>query len=420
MKYKVFLIGNGGRESAIAYSLRKSNLLDSLKVYIGNASFKKEEIVFKETFNIQDKQDYQNFIRRENFDLVVVGPEQFLVDGICDWTEEVDILCFGPNKGCSQIESSKEFAKQLMKEAKVSTADYEIFDIYTKALSYLKKQTFPLVVKLDGLAAGKGVSVCKNIEEAEHFLKEIFIKLKFGKNPRVLIEECITGFETSVFALCDGKNYVLFPPSQDHKRAYDNDQGPNTGGMGAFCPTPKVLKALLKKISKEVFDRIFSILIQKKQFYRGLLYAGLMIDQQENIKVLEFNCRFGDPETQVVLPLLEDDLLDLMLQVAKGHLKTKKLNFKKESSCCVVVAAEGYPNSYKKNIEINLDESKEFLLFYAGAKNVQGRILSDGGRILSIVSTDKNLNDAKQKVYTYLSQYNIKNTFFRTDIAKDF
>ena len=420
MKYKVLLIGNGGRESAIAYSLKKSPLLKSLKVYIGNASFEKDEIIEENELDILNKKKYQSFITNHKFDLVVVGPEVPLVNGISDWTKEVNILCFGPSQFCAQIEGSKKFAKEFMKECDIKTANYEVFQNYEDAIFHLEKSSFPTVLKLDGLAAGKGVLVCESLNQGKNFLDEIFLKNTFGKNPKLIIEDFLQGVETSIFAVCDGKDYMLFPPSQDYKRAYEDDKGPNTGGMGSFCPKLDISPKMLEKIKLEVFDKIFQNFSKKNKPYQGLLYAGLMIDKDENIKVLEFNCRFGDPETQSILPLMETDLLDVMIQSASGKFQIKKLEFSKKASCCVVVASKGYPNSYKKNIKVILNNDEKVLIFYAGIKRVENYCLSNGGRILSVVSLGDSLEVARDRVYSYLEDHKIDDTFYRKDIARRF
>lgn len=417
---KVLLIGSGGRESALAYKLRKSPLIKQLKVYPGNAGFPPEELYPKAAFDIKSKVSVQEFILREKIDFVVVGPEEPLVDGISDWVSELKIPCFGPSAYCAKLEGSKDFAKQIMREFGVPTADYEVFTDIVLAKNFTKTKVYPLVIKADGLAAGKGVTIASSEEEAYGALEEIFVQNKFGASGRsVLIEEFMKGEEASVFAVCDGENFLLFPASQDHKRAYDGDTGPNTGGMGAYTPAPIVDNHVLRKVKELIFRPMLEGLKSKGHPYRGLLYAGLMIENG-NPRVVEFNCRFGDPETQTLMLLLEDDLLEVMLESANGKLKRNDLNFYDGFSAVVVLAAEGYPGDYVKKIPLD-SLPKEFgdetHIFHAGTEFLEGIPVSTGGRILGITSKGKTLAEAVNRCYSLLNSHPIENTFYRKDIA---
>jgi len=418
---KVLLIGSGGRESALAYKLRQSTMLKELKVYPGNGGFPENELVPEGSIDLKDKKSVQDYVQKNGILFVVVGPEEPLIDGISDWLQEIDVPCFGPSKYCAQLEGSKHFAKELMKELKVPTARYASFTSFETALEYIQTHPLPIVVKFDGLAAGKGVVVCSSKTEAENFLQEIFLQHKFGTTTnKVVIEEFLEGEEASIFALCDGENYVIFPAAQDHKRAFDNDTGPNTGGMGAYAPTPVVTPEIYEKVKSEIFTPIFAGLKQKGNPYRGLLYAGLMIDKLKNPKVVEFNVRFGDPETQCLMLLLENDLLQIMWECATSKLTVKELNFKDGFATVVVLAANGYPNSYKKFIPLNLKESadKNIFVFHAGTKRTNSGLVSSGGRILGITSFANSLQESVKNCYRYLTENPISDTFYRKDIAK--
>jgi phosphoribosylamine---glycine ligase len=416
---KVLLIGNGGRESAIAYKIKQSKLLSELKVYPGNGGFLREEIIPKNTFNLKNKESVQKFVIQEKFEFVIVGPEEPLVDGITDWMDEISIPCFGPSKYCANLEGSKDFAKNLMKEFNVPTANYETFYDYENAIKYLQNKKLPIVIKADGLAAGKGVTVALDKTEAIHALESIFIERKFGSSgSKVVIEEFMEGEEASIFAICDGNNFLVLPAAQDHKRALDGDKGPNTGGMGAYAPAPIIKDEILEKVKEKIFKPMLNGLKIKGYPYKGLLYAGLMIFNNEP-KVVEFNARFGDPETQALMLLLEDDLLQIMYESAKGKFTIDKLNIKKGFSTIVVLAASGYPGDYSKGMEINFKnpESNSTIIFHAGTQISEDKILSNGGRILGIASFAETLQQSVDLCYHYLKNNQVQNTFFRKDIA---
>lgn len=417
---KVLLIGSGGREHAIAYKLKQSPLLSQLKVYPGNGGFTTEELLPSNCMNLKDKESVQNLIRQEKFDLVVVGPEEPLVDGIADWLAEIGVDCFGPSAYCAGLEGSKEFAKKIMAQAGVPTAKYGYFTSYESAAAYVEEQGVPIVIKADGLAAGKGVSVCESKPQAIAALEDIFHKQKFGqKNQSVVIEELMRGEEASIFAITDGENFLTFPAAQDHKRAYEQDTGPNTGGMGAYVPTPMVTESLEKKVQDCIIRPMIKHLKASGHPYCGLLYAGLMMDDQQNPRVVEFNCRFGDPETQAIFMLLESDLLELMLAACQGNIGGKQIQWSDDSASVVVLAAKGYPGSYPKDIVLQLPESTsaDTVVFHAGTRQENGQILSNGGRILAVASRGKNLSESLTKNYSYLQLIATDDTFYRKDIG---
>lgn len=433
-RWKVLLIGGGGREHALAHFILQSPKLKELKVYPGNGGIPNSLLIQngKIGWKVEDKETFQNYIKSENFDLVVVGPEEPLVNGLGSWCREVGIPCYGPGILGAKLEGSKEFAKKIMKEANVPTAHYESFTEYEKALSYVQTKGAPIVIKADGLAAGKGVTVCFDINQAKIALEEIFIHKKFGESGnKVVIEEYLEGEEASIFAICDGKNFLLLPAAQDHKRAFDGDTGPNTGGMGAYCPAPVVKPETLEQIQKEIISPIINKMAELGEPYIGTLYAGLMIGKDHKAKVIEFNCRFGDPETQAVLLLIENDLLELLMKAATCSLSDlNELNIYPGYASVVVVAAEGYPGDYVKNIPLDVidelqpiheikNKKDEIIIFHAGTKRTEsGNLISSGGRIFGIANRSKNLKESIDKNYEFLDTFHIPSTFYRKDIGR--
>jgi phosphoribosylamine--glycine ligase len=415
---KVLLIGSGGREAAIAYKILQSPLLKELKVFPGNGGFSPESILLKNDIDLKSKTSVINFVLKEKFDLVVVGPEEPLVDGLADWMQEISVPCFGPSSACAKLEGSKDFAKSLMFEFGVPTASYKTFTNLEESIQYIQNHSLPIVIKADGLAAGKGVMVCDTILTAQNFLNEIFIDNKFGNSgSKVVIEEFLKGEEASVFAISDGENFIMLPALQDHKRVGEGDTGLNTGGMGAYCPAPVFTDKVKKQVEEEVFSRMFSGLKTRKTPYKGLLYAGLMIEN-DSAKVVEFNCRFGDPETQALLLLIEDDFLKLLYDASTFNLKQKSIQIKNGFSSVVVLASLGYPGEYIKNIPIELSsQNPNVQIFHAGTKIVDGKVLSTGGRILGIASTAKTLKESLELSYNLLNSNPIPNTFYRKDIG---
>lgn len=421
-KLRVLLLGSGGREHAIAESILKSHLLGDLKVFPGNAGFEKNSILPQHSINWNDKLQFQNSIRGQ-YDLVIVGPEDPLVNGVSDWCEEIGIACFGPSAYCAQIEGSKDFAKNLMLESGVPTAKFQTYNDYNLALEYTKDKSLPFVIKADGLAAGKGVTVCTELHQVETALKEIFLEKKFAENGnRVVIEDFLEGEEASIFAICDGENYVLLPPAQDHKRAFNNDEGPNTGGMGAYCPAPIATSQVIEKVKSKIVEPILQKFIERKSPYKGVLYVGLMIHPSGEPYVVEFNCRFGDPETQAVLQLIQSDLLEIFWNISTHNFKSNvSLELSSDFSSIVVLASNGYPGEYIKNIPIHLEKkfNSEPKIFHAGTKFAKdGSLVSCGGRVLGIVSTGKTLKESIDKTYNFIKTMTHPSLFFRTDIGR--
>jgi phosphoribosylamine--glycine ligase len=417
----VLVVGSGGREHALALKIKQSPNLLNLYIMPGNpgTAFLGENV----QINSSNQKEVLNFCNEKEIDLIVIGPEQPLVDGIADVLRENKFNVFGPNKNAAQIEASKSFAKEVMEEADVPTAGYIEFSAknYNLAKEYIKEKKYPCVVKADGLAAGKGVFVCSSSEEAEEALNAIFLDKAFGDSgEKLLVEDFLEGEEASVFAICDGEDFICLPASQDHKRIGDNDTGKNTGGMGAYAPAPIVTPKIFEEIKNRIISPTLKTLKKRNNSFIGCLYAGLMITE-DGLKVIEFNCRFGDPETQVVLPVLEGDFLRLLYTAAIGDLDKKLVTYNGGASVCVVAASKGYPDSYKKGFEITgLDELPlDIIVYHAGTKEQNGKILTKGGRVLGVTSaiSEFNLLLAKEKAYKALSKINFENIYFRRDIA---
>lgn len=418
---KVLLLGSGGREHALFWKLSQSPRLSRLEVTPGNGGFPLESIR-ADAPPLSEIAKLVGFIQKEKYDLVVVGPEQPLVDGLVDALQGVCPV-FGPSKIPAGLEGSKEFAKAFMIRHNIPTAGAESFTEAPLAIEYLRKvnkmEGPPFVIKADGLAAGKGVTVAADLATAERAVKEALVDNRFGASgSRILIEDFLRGTEASVFALCDGERAMAFVAAKDHKRAYDNDQGPNTGGMGAFTPVSVVTPDIMKQVQEEVLDRAVQGMKADGTPYRGLLYAGLMIDQGR-ARVVEFNARFGDPETQALMRLLDEDLLDLCEKSALGTLPNRPLKFKPGAALVTVLAAEGYPDEYRKNISLkNLDKAqRDIIIFHAGTRREGDSTLSTGGRILGVTATGKDLTEARSKVYEFMENVAVPGTFYRKDIG---
>ncbi|NWG29422.1 MAG: phosphoribosylamine--glycine ligase [Ignavibacteriaceae bacterium] len=417
----VVIIGSGGREHAIALKIKESSTLNKLYILPGNpgTKFLGENV----SINPSEQSKVVEFCKDNKIDLVVIGPEQPLVEGLANLLRENGINVFGPNKEAAQIESSKYFAKQVMKEAGVPTAKYIPFtsNMLEPAKDYIRNKKYPCVIKADGLAAGKGVFVCNNPMEAEDALNLIFHDKVFGESgEKVLVEEFLTGEEVSVFAVCDGNEFVCLPASQDHKRIGDNDTGKNTGGMGAYAPAPMVTPKLFEEIKNRIFYPVIKTLSKRNSSFVGCLYAGLIITD-EGPKVIEFNCRFGDPETQVVLPILKGDFLHLLYTAAIGNIDKAAVEYNGGSSVCVVAASKGYPDSFERGFEISglNEQHADIIIYHAGTKEINGKIVTNGGRVLGVTSVlpDFNLMLAKDLAYKALAKINFKNIYYRKDIA---
>lgn len=420
-KKNVLLIGSGGREHALAYKISLSNSLNKLFISPGNPGTiplgKNISIAINDTTVLID------FCAKNKIDLVVVGPEQPLVDGIADTLKANGFLVFGPSILAAEIESRKSFAKGLMKKYSIPTADYEEFDSceISDAKRYLKESSYPLVIKADGLAAGKGVIICSTPAEAIKAVDEIFVNNIFGvSGSKIIIEKFMLGEEASVFAVTDGERFLCLPSAQDHKRIGDNDTGKNTGGMGAYSPAPIITNLLLEDIKRTIISPVLKALNLEGRKFIGCLYAGLMINES-GPKVVEFNCRFGDPETQAVVLTLSGDFLQLLFSAASGCLDMECCSYNGGSAVCVVAASNGYPDQYEKGFEIKgLDYKEEgVIIFHSGTRELDGKVLTNGGRVLGVTAFSESLNisSAKEKAYKALDHINFKDIYFRKDIA---
>lgn len=416
----VLLLGSGGREHALAWSIAKSDKLDQLFTAPGNPGT--AQLGTNVALSLSDFDAILDFIENKKIDLTVVGPEQPLVNGITDFLEEKGHRVFGPSKYAAQLEGSKKFANEFMKKNRIPTADFETYnsDSFDQALRDIKnKDQYPVVLKADGLAGGKGVFICESEEEVEKRLQELKEEDRFSDAAQTLVvEEFMQGEEASVFVISDGKTAKIIHYAQDHKRIGEGDTGLNTGGMGAYCPTPVIGERMLQIVEKEIILPTISALLLDEHPYKGILYCGLMITQ-EGPKVVEFNCRFGDPECQAILPSLESDLLDLMDAAANEKLGPKDVKVDDKYRCCVVLASEGYPVEYEKGKKISgIDKvSQDAFVFHAGTKEQSGEILTDGGRVLSVVGAGDTLQQAIDKTYREVEKISFDKMYYRSDIG---
>ena len=414
---KIAIIGSGGREHALAFQLKKSKKITKLYCIPGNAGT--NSISENVNLNINNFCEVYNFIRKENIELVIIGPEKPLVNGIVDYLIKKNIKVFGPNKKVSQLEGSKIFTKKICKKYKIPTAKFGIFKNKEDTLKFIKNKKMPLVIKSDGLAAGKGVYICKNLTYARKAITEIFGG-KFGKANQILVEEFLGGEEMSFFIISDGLNYKCFNTAQDHKRVGEKDTGKNTGGMGAYSPSGLINKVLEKKIIKKIIKPTLIAIKEMKQHYKGFLYAGLMIKNNEPY-LIEYNVRMGDPECQTILPLLKTDLLDLIIACCDSKLLKKKVEWHKKKSLCIVLCSNGYPENYKKNIEIpklkKLKIKQNNYLFHAGTKKIENKVYAVGGRVLNFVSISDNFLKSRNEIINQLKKLNWNRGFYRSDIG---
>ena len=409
---KVLVVGSGGREHALVKSFFKSPKVSKIYCAPGNAGIAKEaECV---DIKVDDIEGLTNFAQRHNIDLTVIGPEAALVAGLADAMTKQGLKVFGPSKAAAQIESSKEFAKKLMKEHNIPTGHYETFDDYDKALEFVKKGTFPTVIKYDGLAAGKGVVVAQNLDEAETALKDMLHDHKFGKD-KVIIEEFLKGPEFSFMCLVSGEKVYPLELAQDHKRAFDGDKGPNTGGMGAYSPVPFVSPEMREKALNEIMIPTAKALSGKGMPFCGVLYGGLILTE-EGPKVIEFNARFGDPETEVVLPRLESDIYDFITAVIDGKDFIPQWNH--DAVIGVVLASKGYPGAYIKGDLISGLENVNAEIFHMGTKEKDGKFYTAGGRVLMVCAFGEDLPEANMKVKSEIEAIECPSLFYRKDIGK--
>ena len=411
------IIGSGGREHSLCFKLKDSKLVKKIFCFPGNAGT--ETIAENINLDITDFEKIHKTCEQKKIELVIVGPEKPLVDGIVEYFENTKIKIFGPDKISSQLEGSKTFTKKLCKKYKIPTSNFEIFNEEELALDYLSSIQYPIVVKADGLAAGKGVYICKNRDDAKTAVKEIFGG-RFGKADCVLIEEFLNGEEMSYFIISDGETHKFFQTAQDHKRVGENDTGKNTGGMGAYSPSRLYTNDLDKKINEKIIKPTLNGIKELGSNYSGFLYVGLMIVKNEPY-LIEFNVRMGDPECQTILPILDTDLAEIILACCNKKLQDIDIKWKNKKSVCIVLCSNGYPDSYKKNIIINglknLKIDRNEYIFHAGTVIKDDKYLAIGGRVLNVIVTTENFKNSKDKAIKILNDLDWKGGFFRKDIA---
>ena len=414
---KIAILGNGGREHAIADQISRSPKLDKLYCLPGNAGTK--SIAENVNLDIYDFDKLLNFVEENKIELVIVGPEKPLVEGVVDFLESKKVKVFGPNKISSQLEGSKIFTKKICEKYKIPTAQFGVFDSAKDAYKYLESAIKPIVVKADGLASGKGVYICENLESAKNAVDEIF-NGKFGKANQVLIEEFLQGEEMSYFIISDGKTFRKFSTAQDHKRVGEGDKGKNTGGMGAYSPSGLINKKLDLKIVESVIKPTLRAIKGMGQKYKGFLYVGLMI-RDNNPYLVEYNVRMGDPECQVILPLLESDLLDLMLSCCEENLKNQIIKWKDKKSMCIVLCSNGYPDTYKKKVEIpnlaKVTNNSNTFVYHAGTELIGNKVYATGGRVLNFVSISDDFKKSRESVIHEIEKLSWGNGFYRRDIG---
>ena len=414
---KVGIIGSGGREHSICLSLKKSNKVKKIYCFPGNAGT--AGIAENVSLNLDNHENLKKFILEKKIDLIVIGPEKPLVEGLVDYLEKFKIRTFGPNKIASQLEGSKIFTKNLCKKYNIPTAKFGIFQNKQSAKKFLNNSNYPIVIKADNLASGKGVYICENEKDGQIAVDEIF-NGKFGNAENILIEEFLKGEEMSFFTIHDGKVFKNFGTAQDHKRVLEGDKGKNTGGMGAYSPSRLINENLEKKIVEKIIKPTLLGLSELGSEYKGFLYTGLMIVKDEPY-LIEYNVRMGDPECQTILPKLSSDITDIFVATCEGNLDKINIEWLNKKSLCVVLCSKGYPDKFKKNIEINnlnkIDLSDQDFLFHAGTIIKNDKIFSSGGRVLNFVSLSNNFIDAKKNIIKKISKLDWPGGFYRKDIG---
>ncbi len=414
---KVGIIGSGGREHAICQSIKKSSKINKIYCFPGNAGT--SELAENVEIDLSDFNKIKEFSILNKISLIIVGPEKPLVDGIVDFFKDTEIKVFGPDKISSQLEGSKIFTKKICEEYKIPTAKFGIFKSSNEAITFLDKTQFPLVVKADGLASGKGVYICEDKDRAVNAIKEIFDG-KFGTAKNVLLEEFLTGEEMSYFIISDGKVIKNFETAQDHKRVLEGDKGDNTGGMGAYSPSRLINQVLEAKILNKIIKPTIRALQKMGSNYKGFLYAGLMIVNDEPY-LIEYNVRMGDPECQTILPKLKTDLLEIIEACCNKKLESLKIEWYDKKSLCIVLCSKGYPDKYNNNILIenteNLDLGENDFVYHAGTKKIQNKIYSNGGRVITFVSLSSDFKESRDKIFTHIKKLNWNGGFFRKDIG---
>ena len=417
---KVLVIGGGGREHAICWKLSKSPKVDELYCAPGNAGI--AEVAKCVDIGVMDFEKMADFAKKEAFDLIVVGPDDPLAGGIVDVLEEKGLRVFGPRKNAAILEGSKAFSKDLMKKYGIPTAAYETFDTPEAALKYLETAPVPIVLKADGLALGKGVLICNTREEAKEGVKTLMLDKQFGHaGDRIVVEQFMTGREVSVLSFVDGKTIKIMTSAQDHKRAKDGDQGLNTGGMGTFSPSPFYTPEVDEFCKNHIYQATVDAMKAEGREFKGIIFFGLMLTA-DGPKVLEYNARFGDPETQVVLPRMKNDIVDVFEACVDGTLDQIDLQFEDNAAVCVVLASDGYPEHYEKGKKItgleNFKDKDGYYVFHAGSKfDAEGNILTNGGRVLGVTATGKDLKEARANAYKATEWVNFENKYMRHDIG---
>lgn len=417
---KVLIVGGGGREHAIAYAVSKSPKVEKIYCTPGNAGI--ASLAECVDIQVMDFEEIARFAKKIAADLVIVGPDDPLAAGIVDVLEEYGLKVFGPDSKAAILEGSKAFSKDLMKKYGIPTASYEIFDNADKALAYLETSRFPVVLKADGLALGKGVLICNTPEEAREGVQQIMLDKKFGiAGNRMVIEEYMTGREVSVLTFCDGKTVKVMSSAQDHKRAGDGDTGLNTGGMGTFSPSPFYTPKIDEYCRKNIYKPTVEAMAKEGRPFRGVIFFGLMLTE-DGPKVLEYNARFGDPEAQVVLPRMKNDIIDVMLACVDGTLGKIKLEFEDNAAVCVMLASNGYPGKYERGFVIegldSFDEKEGYYVFHSGTKKTGKGIVTNGGRVLGVTAKGENLKAARARAYEAVEWVRFDNKYFRHDIGK--
>ncbi|MEW6202906.1 MAG: phosphoribosylamine--glycine ligase [bacterium] len=418
-KIKILVIGGGGREHALCWKLRQSPLAEEIFCAPGNAGIARDAQCVP--IKADDFKALADFAEEKKIALTIVGPEQPLVDGIEEMFSKRSLLLFGPTKAAARLEGSKIFAKEFMRRWNIPTADFQVFDDCDEAIKHIKGAAFPVVIKADGLAAGKGVHVAETAEDAQRFLNDVMRGGIFGDaGSRVIVEECLTGEELSIIAVSDGTRIVTLMPSQDHKRIFDDDRGPNTGGMGAYSPVSFNNYDTVSAIIRTVLETAIAGMAEEGTPFRGVLYAGLMLGTKE-AKVLEFNVRFGDPETQVVLPMFGGDLTELCAAAAAGDISGINTPSAQGAAVCVVMASGGYPGSYEKGKEITGLKEAEGIegatVFHAGTAEKDGKIVTAGGRVLGVTGMGKDFAEARERAYRAVEKIHFEGAQYRRDIG---
>lgn len=413
---KILIVGSGGREHTMAWKCSKSPLVEKIFCAPGNGGTHNEDKC--ENVNINEIDELLKFALENNIDLTIVGPEAPLCDGIVDIFKEKGLKIFGPSKKAALLEGSKAFSKEFMGKYDVKTAEYAVFQNDRDALKYLEKCRYPVVIKADGLAAGKGVAICKDYSEAEEAIKSFMVEDIFkGAGRKIVIEEFLEGVEASILSITDGETIIPFISSKDHKQIFDNDLGPNTGGMGTIAPNPYCSKEVLEEFQRDIMLPTLKGIKEEKMDFIGIIFFGVMICKS-GVYLLEYNVRMGDPETQVVLSLMKSDFVDLILSALEHKLSSYNMNWNGGYACCIVAASGGYPTKYEKGFEIENIENIDNKLFAAGVKYEDSKLVTSGGRVLAVTAVGSTLEEAREKAYKDMEKIHFKDMYYRRDIGK--